>query len=185
MKRIEIRLSGSGGQGLVLAGIILAEAAVRDGLNAVQTQSYGPEARGGASKSEVVLSDLDIDYPKVIYPDILLAMTQEACDRYAADLQRDGILVVDGRMVVKLPAVQARVYRPEITNLAQERLGNRVVANMVALGFIVATTGVVSIDSLKSAVSDRVPRGTQELNLKAVEAGITEAVRWRENEREN
>src|SRR5512138_1966714 len=94
--RYEIRLAGEGGQGLILAGIILGEAAaIYDGKKAIQTQSYGPEARGGASKSEVIVSTSDIDYPKVTSADALVVMSQEACDKYAADLQREGLMIVD------------------------------------------------------------------------------------------
>ena len=100
----EIRLSGAGGQGLILVGKVLAEAAaIYDGLNATQSQSYGPEARGGASRSEVIISDGDIDYPKAENIDLLLALTQEACDKYIADLKPDGILIVDSQMVTKIP----------------------------------------------------------------------------------
>ncbi|MFL7791064.1 MAG: 2-oxoacid:acceptor oxidoreductase family protein, partial [Anaerolineae bacterium] len=91
-KRHEIRLAGTGGQGIILAGVLLAEAAVRDGMNVVQTQSYGPEARGGASRSEVIISDEEIDYPKVIEADMMLCLSQEACDRYSGRLRKNGML---------------------------------------------------------------------------------------------
>jgi len=102
--RYEVRLSGSGGQGLILVGKVLAEAAaIYDGLNATQSQSYGPEARGGASRSEVIISDGDIDYPKAENIDILLALTQEACDKYIIDLKEGGVLLIDSQMVTKIP----------------------------------------------------------------------------------
>src|SRR5512139_2762594 len=100
MERYEIRLSGSGGQGLILAGVILAEAAgIHDGKYVCQTQSYGPEARGGASKAEVIISDEEIDYPKAMKPDLLLAMNQRSCDTYLFDLKPNGVLVVDSTFV--------------------------------------------------------------------------------------
>ena len=98
-ERLEIRLAGMGGQGMILAGIILADAAFRDGKNAVQTQSYGPEARGGASRSEIVISNQEIDYPEVIQADILLCMSQEACDKYYGNLEKNGLLIVDASHV--------------------------------------------------------------------------------------
>jgi len=110
-ERIETCLSGSGGQGLILAGIILAEAAgIYDGKEAVQTQSYGPEARGGASRSEVVISNSAIDYPKVIKADILLALTQTACDKYVKNLNKDGILVADSTSVTEVPNISNKIY---------------------------------------------------------------------------
>ena len=95
MKKLEIRLSGSGGQGVILAAIILANAGVEQGLNAIQTQSYGPEARGGASKAEVILSNGEINYPKITTANLLLSLTQKAYDKYKSSLEKDGILIVD------------------------------------------------------------------------------------------
>ncbi|MBM3189428.1 MAG: 2-oxoacid:ferredoxin oxidoreductase subunit gamma, partial [Chloroflexi bacterium] len=119
MARFEIRLAGTGGQGMILAGLILAEAAVvHDNKNACQTQSYGPEARGGASKSEVVIDDEEIDFPKVIAADVLLAMSQEACDAYYHDLKRDGLLVVDSLHVARVPTSKA--HRVPITGIAEQ-----------------------------------------------------------------
>ncbi len=172
--RYEIRLAGEGGQGLILAGVILAEAAaIYDGKNAAQTQSYGPEARGGASKSEVVISEGEIDYPKVIEADLLLAMSQEACDKYYHNLKRDGILIVDSVNVSRVPTSKA--YRVPITRLAEEATGRRLVANVVSLGVIVGLTGIVSRQAIEAAVSARAPRGTKELNLRALEAGFRAA----------
>ncbi len=169
--RYELRLSGSGGQGLILAGIILAEAAgIYDGKYVCQTQSYGPEARGGASKSEVVISDEEIDYPKAIKPDVLLAMNQKACDTYFFDLKPGGILVVDSTFVKQLPTTKA-ISLP-FTSTARKELKKEVVANIVALGALVTLTGVVSLKSLEAALMNRVPPGTEELNRKALELGI-------------
>ncbi len=169
--RYELRLSGSGGQGLILAGIILAEAAgIYDGKYVCQTQSYGPEARGGASKSEVVISDEEIDYPKAIKPDVLLAMNQKACDTYFFDLKPGGILVVDSTFVKQLPTTKA-ISLP-FTSAARKELKKEVVANIVALGALVTLTGVVSLKSLEAALMNRVPPGTEELNRKALDIGI-------------
>jgi 2-oxoglutarate ferredoxin oxidoreductase subunit gamma len=170
----ELRLAGAGGQGLILAGIILAEAAaVHDGKNAAQTQSYGPEARGGASRSEVIISDREIIFPKVTEADLLLALSQEACDKYLPDLKEDGILVVDTVHVHDVPVAGA--YELPITSIAEETTGRRITANMVALGVIVGLTDIVSRRAVEAAVAGRVPEGTQELNLKALAAGFEAA----------
>lgn len=175
MDRYEIRLSGSGGQGLILAGKIIAEAAaIYDGRNAVQTQSYGPEARGGASKAEVVISDGEIDYPKAIELDLLLSLTQESCDKYSADLKKEGILIVDSGMVKELPKGEYRVYSAPVTEIAVERVGKAVVTNIVALGILTRISGVVSKESMRKAILARVPKGTEELNMKAFEEGFDE-----------
>lgn len=175
-KRYEIRLSGSGGQGLVLAGVILAEAAaIYDEKNAVQSQSYGPEARGGASKSDVIISDDDIDYPKATNVNTLLALTQEACDKYSHDLRNDGILIYDGDMVSKLPEGSFKTYKFHFIKAAKTELGKEYVANIVALGTIVGLTSCVTLSSLKQAVLARVPKGTEELNEKALNLGLSMA----------
>ncbi len=169
-KRYEIRLAGSGGQGLVLAGVILAEAAgIYDGKYVCQTQSYGPEARGGASKAEVVISDAEIDYPKAIRPDVLLAMSQKSLDAYLGDLKAEGVLLVDADLVQEVPESGALAI--PFTRLAREA-GREVVANIVALGALAAVTGAVSREALQAAVLDRVPASSRALNEKALEAGL-------------
>jgi 2-oxoglutarate ferredoxin oxidoreductase subunit gamma len=173
IERYEMRLSGSGGQGLILAGKILAEAvAIYDGKNAVQTQSYGPEARGGASKAEVVISDGEIDYPKATCLDLLLSLTQESCTKFHVDLKPGGILIVDSGAVHELPEGDFKVYSIPITELALKTIGKSVVTNIVALGIITVVSGMVAEDSMRKAILARVPRGTEELNMKAFEAGL-------------
>ena len=170
-ERIEVRLAGSGGQGLILAGLILAEAAViHDQKYACQTQSYGPEARGGASKSEVVIDSVEIDYPKVIAADVLLALSQEACDTYFAGLKLDGVLIVDSVHVKRVPTDKA--IRLPITQVAEATTGRSITANMVGLGVLGGLTGIVSRQALEAAVAARAPKGTEELNLKALQAGF-------------
>lgn len=177
--RYEIRLSGSGGQGLILVGKVLAEAAaIYDGLNATQSQSYGPEARGGASRSEVIISDGDIDYPKAENIDILLALTQEACDKYIGDLKEGGILIIDSQMVTKIPEGNFQVVAVPIIQSAVERLGKFLVSNIIALGIIIKLSGIVSEDSIKHAIRSRVPKGTEEINIKAFYTGIDLAQNW-------
>lgn len=178
--RLEIRLAGEGGQGMILAGVILAEAAaIHDGLNAVQTQSYGPEARGGASRSEVIIARGEIDYPKVMAADLLLCMSQEACDKFYTQVKEDGCIIVDSTQVSRLPS--HRAIAVPFTQIAQETTGRRITASMVALGFLCGLTGVVSKQALEKAVCDRVPTGTEEMNLKALAAGFAEAERLRGN----
>lgn len=174
MARYEVRLSGSGGQGLIIAGVILAEAAgIYDGKFVCQTQSYGPEARGGASKAEVVISDVEIDYPKAIKPDLLLAMNQKSCDAYFFDLKPSGLLVVDSSFVKQLPTTRA-VGIP-FTQIARETIKKELMANIVALSALATLSGVVSLASLEAAILGRVPAGTEELNKKAMQAGIDAA----------
>jgi 2-oxoglutarate ferredoxin oxidoreductase subunit gamma len=168
--RTEFRLSGSGGQGLLLAGIVLAEAAILEDKNAVQTQSYGPEARGGSSKAEVVVSEEDIDYPKATDPDFLLALTADAYRTYGK-LQGKGLIIVDSSVELD-PEIKARTTSLPILDTAANAIGKKVVANIVALGVLGGLSGVVKPETLEAAVLNRVPRGTEELNIKALRAGL-------------
>ncbi|GAB4261877.1 MAG: 2-oxoacid:acceptor oxidoreductase family protein [Deferrisomatales bacterium] len=169
--RTEIRLAGSGGQGLITAGVILAEAAgVHDGRFVAQTQSYGPEARGGASKAEVVISDEPIHYPKAQKLDVLLAMTQEACDKYFHDLKYEGTLIVDSDLVPNPPTSSALAV--PITRLVREALGRELFANIAALGVLAGATQVVTSKALEAAVLKRVPPGTEKINREALKLGL-------------
>ncbi|MBN1665545.1 MAG: 2-oxoacid:acceptor oxidoreductase family protein, partial [Anaerolineales bacterium] len=156
------------------AGIILAEAAtIYDGKNAVQSQSYGPEARGGASKSEVIIAQDEIDFPEVIQADLMVALSQEACDKYAARMKPQGLLILDTDQVQSLPERSA--VRLPITRLAVEASGRAITANVVALGVLVELSGVVSKEAIAQAVAARAPKGTQEINQRALEAGFMAA----------
>ena len=169
----EVRLSGSGGQGLILGGVILAEAAaIYDGKNAVQSQSYGPEARGGASKSDVIISDQEIDYPKATSIDTLLSLTQEACNKYVVDLKQGGTLIVDSDIVKNIPAGDFKVIKIPIVNTAKNKVGKVITANIVALGALVQITKIVSKEAIEKAVLARVPKAFLELNKSALEAGF-------------
>ncbi len=173
-ERLEVRLAGSGGQGLILAGVILAEAAgIHERKYVAQTQSYGPEARGGASKSEVVISDQEIDYPKAVKPDILLCMNQTACDTFIFDVKPGGTLIVDSSLVHHLSTTRALAL--PFTKIAREKVGREMMANIVALGALATLTGVVSLKSLEAALLARVPPGTEDLNKKALAAGVAAA----------
>ena len=166
----QLRFSGSGGQGVITAAIIFAEAAVSEGLNAVQSQSYGPEARGGASKAEVILSDDPIYHPHVEIPDLVLAMTQKAADKYYADLREDGLLVLDEELVPEPPKF-AHTIRIPITKIAIEKVGKPLFSNIVALGALAHLTKLVPFDAVKASVANRVPPHTVEQNMKALELG--------------
>jgi 2-oxoglutarate ferredoxin oxidoreductase subunit gamma len=159
---------------MILAGVILAEAAsVYGGLNAVQTQSYGPEARGGASRSEVIIARGEVDYPKVMAADLLLCMSQEACDRFYDQVKEEGIILVDASTVGRVPS--HRAIAVPISDIAEEATGRRITASIVALGLACGLTDVVNREALERAVRARVPTGTEEINQKALEAGFKAA----------
>jgi 2-oxoglutarate ferredoxin oxidoreductase subunit gamma len=173
MNRTEIRMAGEGGQGMILAGIILAEAAsIYCGKHATQTQSYGPEARGGASKSEVVISPEEIDHPEVLEPDVLVTLSQEAYRKFHKDIKPGGLLIVDPD---KVEGASEKAIQIPITRLAFETTGKQITANTVALGVLVGLTDIVTREAIEKAVAVRAPRGTEEMNRKALDAGFAEA----------
>jgi len=170
--RIEVRFAGFGGQGIIRSGLMLAMASsIYAGKNAVQTQSYGPESRGGSCKSEVVISDEEIDYPKVDDPDILVVMSQEAFNTYANTVKQSGTLLLDPDMVPRHEFKgNARVFMVPSTKMAEE-LGKTIVANVVMLGALVAITNLTKIEAFKSSLLSNIPKGTEKLNLAAFEKG--------------
>jgi len=170
--RIEIRFAGFGGQGIIKSGIIAAAAAcIYSGKNAVQTQSYGPESRGGACKSEVVISEAEIDFPKVVEPDILVVMSQHAYNEYAEDVKPDGTIILDPDMIPHEKDLKnAKVFRIPATKIAEE-LGRKIVANIVMIGAFVTITNVLDENAVKESIKVNVPKGTEELNLTAFEKG--------------
>jgi 2-oxoglutarate ferredoxin oxidoreductase subunit gamma len=151
-------------------------ASIYEGKQAVQSQSYGPEARGGASKSEVIISEEAIDYPKVTKCDALLAMTQEACNKYSDDLKEGGVLLYDSDLVTKLPAGNFKLVGFNIINTAKNDVGREIVANIVALGAMVALTGQVTRENAEKAVLSSVPEAFIELNRKAFNMGFEKAL---------
>lgn len=166
-----IRLTGTGGQGLILAGIILAEAALLEGKNAIQSQSYGPEARGGASKAEVIIADEAIHFPKVQQSDYLLCMSEKAYEKYNGGMKKDSVLIIDTTFVEEQPNPNAKTtYAIPITELAIKTTGKEMTANICALG-IISALGIVGEEALQKAILKRIPKGTEELNMKAFEAG--------------
>jgi len=170
MSREEIIIGGFGGQGIILAGFIVGKAAsIFDGKNATLTQDYGPEARGGACRAQVIISDNQISYPYIENPSILAVMSQEAYAKYAPGLGQDTPLLIDEDLVKPKKSTN-RIFAIPATRIAQE-LGRTAVANIVMLGFLTAVTKIVSIDAMKKSVLDSVPKGTEELNMKAFEHG--------------
>jgi 2-oxoglutarate ferredoxin oxidoreductase subunit gamma len=170
-ERHEVRFSGSGGQGIILAATLLADAAVATGDEVLATQSYGPEARGGASKAEVVVSRGEIDFPEVTAPDITVCLSQEAFDAYARQVVPGGLVLYDERLVEAHPLAGRRLVGLPFTELAETRLGKAIAANIVMLGALQELTGVVDAEALADAVRRRLPAKIVELNLTALTLG--------------
>lgn len=173
-KRTEIRISGFGGQGVVLTGVILARAAaIYDDIQATQNQSHGAESRGGACISDVVISREKIDYPMCAAPEVLVAMSPEAASKHVALMKPGGVLIIDEDMVPEPPdGGYSRLLKVPATRVAAEELQKRIVANMVMLGSLVAIEPVVSRDAIEQAVRASVPKGTEELNIQALRRGF-------------
>jgi len=168
--RKECRLCGSGGQGIILAGIILAEAAgICEGKYVAQVQDYGPAARGDSSKTDVVISDSEIYYPKSLQPDLLVALSQQAYNKHKHSLKEGGMLVVDSNNV-RLDEGEAGHAFP-MTDIARDEIGSPQSVNMVALGVVAALDGAAKLESLKKSVKERVPDHTKKQNLAALMAG--------------
>jgi len=173
MGRLEIRIVGFGGQGIILCGYILGKAAALfDGRFATLTQAYGPEARGGACRAEVVISGRIVDYPRVIRPQVLAVMSQEGFNKFGKDLCEGGQLLIDEELVT--PSGLPEWVKPlgvPATGIARE-MGRRIMANLVMLGFLTGTTGVVTVEAMEKAVGTSVPKGTEALNLQAFRRGL-------------
>jgi len=168
--KTEIRLAGTGGQGVILASVILAEAAgVHEGMNVVQTQSYGPEARGGASRADVIISDEAILYPKSRQLDVLVCLSQPAADKYFDALKVRGIAIIDGFYVRECPREGSVCLAMAETSRTQ--LGRELFTNILMLGALARITGVVKLESLEKSVANRVPVKALELNKKALAMG--------------
>lgn len=172
MSQTEVRLSGAGGQGIVLAGQILGQAVslYEKGKFATFTQSYGPEARGGSCSAEIVVSDESVGYPYVISPQVLVVMSQEAYDKYTSNLSPDTLVIIDPDLVKHNASKKVKIFSIQATKLARE-MGRVVVANIIMLGFLAAVSGVVSPQALKKSILATVPEGTGEFNIKAFTLG--------------
>ncbi len=172
MARTEIRFAGFGGQGLLLAGIMLGKAACMfAGKYAAQTQTYGSEARGGASQCNVVIDDVPLTYVGVVHPDAFLCMSQEAYDRFVDDLREGGEVFYDEDLVKIKEIPGAKQYPIPATTAAIKTIGKQIVANMIILGALVEGTGVLDHDIVKQCIRDNVPKGTEKLNIKAFDEG--------------
>lgn len=174
--RKEILFSGFGGQGVILASVILGRAAaVYENLHAVQTQSYGPESRGGASRAEVVISDEPIDYPKTIHPDYAVFFSQEAYSKYLHVVKEGATVIVEKDLVPHRDEgfeKKLNVTALPLTEIAEETTGLSLTMNILTLGILVGITEIVSREAMEEAVRDTVPRGTEEINVKALKKGF-------------
>ena len=175
---MNIRLAGFGGQGVVMAGYVLGHAGVLDGGNAMQTQSYGSESRGGACKSDVIISEGEILELAPSALDVLVAMSQPALDKYLQNLKGEGILIYDNGLVKPGNGCR-RAFGLPATDIAHRTFGRDVVANVIMLGCLAGLTGVVSRDSLRKAVSQTVPPKTVDMNLQAFEEGFSRGAEQR------
>ncbi|SDH20410.1 2-oxoacid:acceptor oxidoreductase family protein [Desulfosporosinus hippei] len=175
-------LTGTGGQGLILAAIMLAEAGIYAGQNVAQSQSYGPEARGGASRAEVIIGDEDIYYPKVERPNFVLTLSQEAYKKYGLHLDEEAILIVDDTQVTEVKPRSKNFYSLPITKAARAHFGSEQSANVLALGVVASISGYLSMDNVLQSVKHRAPKGTTEQNIKALEIGWKMGLKAGENQ---
>jgi len=171
LEKTEIRISGLGGQGVVLAGQILGRAAAYDGKNVVQTQSYGAEARGSITKSEVIISDDKMTFPVVRQCDIFVAMNQEAFDKYCKCLKKGGLLIVDGTYVKKVPKLDVKILTISATAQAEKSFASKVYANMIILGALTKVTNIVSDNAMKKSINDITAEKTANINKAAYKKG--------------
>lgn len=170
--RKEVRFSGSGGQGLILDGIVLARAGVLDKYNVTQTQSYGPESRGGSSRADTIISDSDIHFPEAQNLDVLIALTQEACDKFIFELKEDGLLIVDSSLVKNITVTVGNTFEVPFSEIAMEKLGTDLPMNILALSFMVRISKIVSEKSLETAIKNSVKSAHLDLNMKAMNLGF-------------
>ncbi|MCK4297500.1 MAG: 2-oxoacid:acceptor oxidoreductase family protein [Candidatus Marinimicrobia bacterium] len=172
MKEQKIKISGFGGQGVILSAYIIGKAAsIYDGKNASMTQAYGPEARGGACSSQVVISPKEVDYPLVDEADVLIALSQEGYDKFISILKKDGILLYDSDLVENLKHSSKINSNPLPVTRVAEELGNKIVANVVMMGFFTAVAKMVSIEAMKQSIQESVPSKYTELNMRAFDEG--------------
>lgn len=172
-RRVEIRICGLGGQGVVLAGHLLGRAAVFDGLNVVQTQSYGAEARGSNAKSEIIISDEKIGFPLVRRCDVLVAMSQQSLDLYMQDLKENGTLIVDEGLVERVPdGLKTKTSWVAATKTAESVFKSRLYANIIMLGAVTKITSLVTADSVKKAIAEELPEKVRDVNLDAFRKGL-------------
>ncbi len=173
MNRIRLVFSGSGGQGVITAAIILAEAAViHEGLNATQSQSYGAAARGGATRSDIIISDKEINFPEVTQPNILVCLTQEAYNTYSSIIRPGGTLLTDNRFVQTTRKVDAKQIELPMYETVIEKIGKAVVFNICVLGALIGITEILQPQSVMASVADRVPKDFLTMNNRAFDLGL-------------
>jgi 2-oxoglutarate ferredoxin oxidoreductase subunit gamma len=174
MKHIRLVFSGSGGQGVITAAIILAEAAVMyEGMEATQSQSYGAAARGGATRSDIILSNQPINFPGVVQPNILVCLTQEAYNLYSTIIRPGGSLITDSRFVQTTKKVDARQTELPMYDAVMKEIGKPIVFNICVLGALIGSTELLRPESVMKAIGDKVPRSFLEMNNKAFDLGLT------------
>jgi len=167
---MNVRFSGFGGQGVILAGVIYAHAGILDGKNAVQTQSYGSSSQGGACKCDVIISDeqiYELEFPE---PDILIALSQQSYDKYAPQLKENGTLIVE-KDLVEIKQKHQNIYPLSATDIAYKQFGRKIMANMIVLGYMTALLGIVSKEAVRRAIQEHVPPKTEDQNIQAFEEG--------------
>jgi len=184
MSQISLRFSGFGGQGIILSAVIIASGAVmHEGKAAVQTQSYGPESRGGATKADAILSDTEINYPLINKTDVLIALSQESLEKYINDTHENSLVIIDPLFIKKAPGSDHHIRLIEIPSakLADE-LGSRLVANMIILGAVVALTSVISQEALEESIKGNTAPAFHELNISGMRVGVRYAQKLRTKE---
>ncbi len=174
MARVEVRFAGFGGQGVVLAGVLLGRAAtIYDGRFAIQTQSYGAAARGGAARSDVILDDMPIIYPQLVAPDIMVAFTTEALNKYKDEMKASATLIIDRDLVTVSGDSDFDIHSVPATAIASDEFGRSIVANMVMLGYLTGLGNTVSREAVEAAIREGVPKGSEEMNLAVFGRGFS------------
>lgn len=180
MERCRIIFSGSGGQGVITASIIIAEAAVLyEGLNAVQAQTYGPEARGGATRSDVVIADGDIRYPKVIQPNVLVCLNQKAYNKFSGTIRPGGLLLTDSHFVKQERKVDARQVGLGMYDAVMEKIGKPIVFNICVLGAMIGLTNLLKTESIIKVLETKIPPDFMDINKKAFKIGLSLAKEYK------
>ena len=177
--RYSIRFGGAGGQGLIQAARIVAEAAaIYDNKNAAESCSYGPEARGSASRAEIIISDETIDYPRAESIDFLMALTQQAYDKYVKDLLPDGVAVVDSRIETSDKYKVKHLYSAPLIKIAEDRCGKSSMVDIVALGFFAGINNIICRDSIRKAILARIPKSSEQIFMRAYDAGLEASLQY-------
>ncbi|MGM0453328.1 MAG: 2-oxoacid:acceptor oxidoreductase family protein [Thermodesulfobacteriota bacterium] len=173
MEKCRLVFSGAGGQGVITAAVLLAEAAVcHAGLNAVQTQSYGAQARGGAARSDVIIWDRPIHFPRVLQPNVLVCLTQAAFNKYHPDIRPGGVLITDSGLVTVEKNIDARSVALPLSETVREKLGKTVVLNICMLGAVAAITHIIDPEAIRKVIETRFAEHLQEINCQALDLGL-------------